>query len=299
VLSLTGISQLKMNIALVSYQNKKITQSHLEEDFQLSKFLESKGLFVKRAAWNDVQIDWKQFDVVLLKSPWDYHDHFDSFIRWLSDLNRAGIKVLNPFKTVLWNIDKHYLKQIADDGLPVIRSVFLEKGTVPDLAELLANFRCEKMIVKPCISASAKNTMLVTFDNVSSVQHAINGLLATESFLVQPFMEEILQGELSFMFFNGNFSHSTIKVPKTGDFRVQSEYGGTVQKIKTDNAIIQAAGKYVEMYGKGSLYARVDGIISNGIFVLMELELIEPYLFLNCHEPGFDNYYQGLLQLIA
>jgi len=288
---------MKMHIALVSYQNKKITQSHLEEDFQLSKFLETKGLIVKRAVWNDLQIDWKQFDVVILKSPWDYHDNFDSFILWLSDLDSAGIKVLNPLKTVLWNSDKHYLKQIADDGLPVITSVFLEKGIVPDLAALLDRSRCEKMIIKPCVSASAKNTMLLTFDNVSSVQHAMNGLLANESFLVQPFMEEILQGELSFMFFNGNFSHSTLKVPKTGDFRVQSEYGGTVQKLNTDIAHLQAAGKYVEKYGNGTLYARVDGIISNGTFVLMELELIEPYLFLNCHELGFDNYYQGLLQL--
>jgi glutathione synthase/RimK-type ligase-like ATP-grasp enzyme len=287
-----------MSIALVSYQSKKITQSHLEEDLLLSQFLETKGLVVKRAVWNDPQIDWKQFDVVILKSPWDYHDNFDSFILWLRDLDNAGIKVLNPYKTVLWNSDKHYLKQIADDGLPVIKSVFLEKGIVPDLAELLDQSRCEKMIIKPCVSASAKNTMLLTFDNVSSVQHTINGLLANESFLVQPFMEEILQGELSFMFFNGNFSHSTLKVPKTGDFRVQSEYGGTVQKINTDIAHLQAAGKYVEKYGKGTLYARVDGIISNGTFVLMELELIEPNLFLNCHELAFDNYYQGLLQLI-
>jgi len=287
-----------MNIALVSYQNKKLTQSHLEEDVQLSKFLETKGLIVQRPEWNDLQIDWKQFDVVILKSPWDYHDNFDSFILWLSELDKAGIKVLNPFTTVLWNSDKHYLKQIADDGLPVIKSIFLEKGIVPDLAELLDKSRCKKMIIKPCVSASAKNTMLLTFDTISSVQNAINGLLANESFLVQPFMEEILQGELSFMFFNGNFSHSTLKVPKTGDFRVQSEYGGTVQKINTDIAHLQAAGKYVEKYGKGTLYARVDGIISNGTFVLMELELIEPYLFLNCHEPGFDNYYQGLLQLL-
>ena len=287
-----------MNIALVSYQNKRSSQSHLEEDFQLSKFLETKGLIVKSAVWNDVQMDWKQFDVVILKSPWDYHDHFDPFIRWLGDLDKAGIKVLNPFKTVLWNSDKHYLKQIAGDGLPVIKSVFLEKGVAPDLAELLDTSRCKKMIIKPCVSASAKNTMLLTFDNMRSVQHAINGLLANESFLAQPFMEEILQGELSFMFFNGNFSHSTLKVPKAGDFRVQSEYGGTVQKINTDIAHLQAAGKYVEKYGKGTLYARVDGIISNGTFVLMELELIEPYLFLNCHDLGFDNYYQGLLQLI-
>ena len=289
---------MKMNVALVSYQSKKLAQSHLEEDFQLLKFLETKGLIVKRAVWNDLQIDWKQFDVVILKSPWDYHDNFDSFILWLSDLDTAGIKVLNPFKTVLWNSDKHYLKQIADDGLPVIKSVFLEKGSVPDLTELLDKSRCKQMIIKPCVSASAKNTMLLTFDNVSSVQNAINGLLANESFLVQPFMEEILQGELSFMFFNGNFSHSTLKVPKTGDFRVQSEYGGTVQKINTAIAHLRAAGKYVEKYGQGTLYARVDGIISNGTFVLMELELIEPYLFLNCHDLGFDNYYQGLLQLI-
>jgi glutathione synthase/RimK-type ligase-like ATP-grasp enzyme len=289
---------MKMNIALVSYQNKKLTQSHLEEDFQLSKFLENKGLIVKRAVWNDLQIDWKQFDVVILKSPWDYHDNFDSFILWLSDLDKDGIKILNPFKTILWNSDKHYLQQIADDGLPVIESVFLEKGIAPNLEELLDKSSYEKLIIKPCISASAKNTILLTFDNVSSIQNEINGLLANESFLVQPFMEEILQGELSFMFFNGGFSHSTLKVPKTGDFRVQSEYGGTAKKINADIVHLQAASKYVEKYGKGTLYARVDGIISNGTFVLMELELIEPYLFLNCHEHGFDNYYQGLLQLI-
>lgn len=287
-----------MNIALVSYQNKKSTQSHLEEDFQLSKFLETKGLIVTRAEWNDLQIDWKQFDVVILKSPWDYHDNFNSFILWISNLDKAGIKILNPFKTILWNSDKHYLQQIADDGLPVIESIFLQKGMTANLAGLLDKSLHKKLIIKPCISAGAKNTLLLTLDNVSSIQNDINGLLANESFLVQPFMEEILQGELSFIFFNGNFSHSILKLPKTGDFRVQSEHGGTVQKINAAIAHLQAASRYVEKYGKGTLYARVDGIISNGTFVLMELELIEPYLFLSYHEHGFDNYYQGLLQLI-
>jgi hypothetical protein len=80
------------------------TQSHLEEDLQLSKFLETKGLIVKRPAWNDLQIDWKQFDVVILESPWDYHDNFGSFILWLSELDTAGISVLNHFQVMARNV---------------------------------------------------------------------------------------------------------------------------------------------------------------------------------------------------
>lgn len=285
-----------MKIAYVSYHIQEIYTSLTEdEELTLLNFLLQKGLAIERVIWNDPMVKWENYQLAILKSPWDYTEHLTDFQQWLQHLESLGIKLLNPFDKVRWNMDKHYLQEIADSGLPVISSLYLEKGSTLDLQALLDSFKVNKLIIKPCVSAGARNTFILNKETFASQEELINTLLQQESFIVQPFMKEVFEGEWSFLFFNGKYSHCLLKVPKDGEFRVQHYYGGSVNVQQTTDKYIQEAQAYVSQFAKGCLYARVDGLIVNDQLHLMELELIEPYLFLNTQPESLENYYQALL----
>jgi glutathione synthase/RimK-type ligase-like ATP-grasp enzyme len=174
----------------------------------------------------------------------------------------------------------------------------LEKGSSLDIEQYFEEFKTKKIIIKPCISAGADNTFKIDFEKKNNFIPQINDLLKNESIIIQPFIEEIYQGEYSFIFFNSKFSHSLLKIPKKDDFRVQHFFGGTIKPIEPELIYIKQANKYVEMFAKGTLYARVDGIIKKDEFHLMELELIEPYLYLDTSIQAYENYYKALMELI-
>lgn len=285
-----------MKIAYISYYiQEKYTSTTEDEELTLLNFLLAKGLSVERVVWNDPSINWENYTVAILKSPWDYTEHIAEFQQWLNHLESLGIRLLNPFDKVRWNLDKHYLQEIADAGLAVINSLYLEKGCVLDLDHLLNTFNTDKLIIKPCVSAGARHTFILNRENFGDHQAQINNLLKEESFIAQPFMKEIFEGEWSFIFFNGTYSHCLLKVPQDGDFRVQHYYGGSINVQGTTEKHIMEAKAYVDRFATGCLYARVDGLIVKGKLNLMELELIEPYLFLNTQPQSSENYYQALL----
>ncbi|MFI5140378.1 MAG: RimK family alpha-L-glutamate ligase [Sphingobacteriales bacterium] len=285
-----------MKIAFISYKvpEKSSIEIIKDEDAELILFLSGKGIEVERLLWDNPEIDWSNYDLVVLKSPWGYHNHIERFEQWLDELTALNVKLLNPAATVKWNSDKHYLKDIAAAGLNVIPTIFLEKGGEPDLLPLFDQFKTKKIIIKPCVSAGAKNTITVTTGNFPQKRDEIKVLLSAESFMVQPFMEEIFEGEWSFLFFNGKYSHSVLKVPKEGDFRVQQTYGGSTNVVEPSPGQINEASAFVNKFATDTLYARVDGLVVDGKLMLMELELIEPYLFMGTNPGPFENYYNAL-----
>ncbi|WP_286915077.1 ATP-grasp domain-containing protein [Flavobacterium sp. UBA4197] len=295
------IKEDNMKIAYVCYeiQQRYITADVADEDTLLLHYLQEKGLDITREIWTDSKVNWADYKTVILKAPWDYHDKIREFTAWLDRLHNLGIQILNPYTVVKWNSDKHYLNDIAAAGLGVIPSLFIEKGEKPDFEMFFRHFNSDKIIFKPCISAGAKNTMVITPENCASIQKDGHALLAAEAFIAQPFMKEIqTEGEWSFLFFNGKYSHCIVKKPKSGDFRIQHYYGGTIHDEAIDKQYIETAQLYVDKFAKGCLYARVDGIIANGTFLLMELELIEPFLFLEKHPEGLALYYEALMALL-
>lgn len=289
-----------MKITIVGYQKiERLSQGVAnDEDTELIDFLRGKGLDVVPTIWNDETVDWSKFDVAIIKSPWDYHNHLNEFLDWLDTLEKLGVKVLNPVEVIKWNSDKHYLKDIADKGLPVIPSEYLEKNSTFN-NHFFEHFGAEKLVVKPCVSAGAQNTITVSKDNLEERSKEIERLLKDQDYMVQPFVKEIEHGEWSFLFFNGKYSHCSLKTPKKGDFRVQHYHGGSISYPVPDSLHIEQAGSYLKSLPQSTLYARVDGVLINDSFHLMELELIEPYLFLNGDHALQENYYQALLGLIS
>ena len=273
-----------MKIALVTYQDKGAysTINVNNEDDQIISFLTEKGLNISKEIWNDEKVKWEDYDLAILKSPWDYFDLIEDFYNWLNKIESLNIKLLNPVEIIRWNADKHYLHDIEKGDLKVTPSIFLTKGDQVKLAEYFDKFKTEKIIVKPVVSGGSKNTFKVTAANADEINEKLKSLVELEDFIIQPFLTEIEEtGEWSFLFFNGKFSHALLKKAATGDFRVQATFGGTVHPQNPSQDLIETAQQYVDQFAKRCLYARVDGAIVNNEFILMELELIEPFLFLD------------------
>lgn len=290
-----------MNIALVTYLDKGAYDSTTveSEDDKLLNFLKEKGLNIKKVIWNDQQINWENYSLAILKSPWDYFDLIEDFYIWLDQLEAKKVKLLNPIEVVRWNANKQYLQEIEAAGLKITPSFFVENKESVNLEHFFEKFNTSKLIVKPCVSGGAKNTFKVNEDNVTEVNQKLNLLIQDEDFIIQPFLPEILEsGEWSFIFFNGVYSHSLIKQAKPGDFRVQPAHGGSVHPQKPTEELIAKAQQYVKLFAKDCLYARVDGTFVNGEFLLMELELIEPFLFLNTEPENYERYYKALEELM-
>jgi len=290
-----------MKIALVTYLDKGAYDSATveNEDDKLLNFLKEKGLNIEKVIWNDQQVAWEDYSLAILKSPWDYFDLIEEFYSWLDHLEAKKVKLLNPIEVVRWNADKQYLQEIEAAGLKITPSSFAQNKESVNLEHFFEKFYTNKLIVKPCVSGGAKNTFKVTLDNVKEINQKLNLLIQDEDFIIQPFLPEILEkGEWSFIFFNGTYSHSLIKQAKPGDFRVQPAHGGSVHPQKPGEELIATAQQYVTLFAKDCLYARVDGTFVNGEFLLMELELIEPFLFLNTDPQNYERYYKALGELM-
>jgi glutathione synthase/RimK-type ligase-like ATP-grasp enzyme len=288
---------MSITIALITFQDNGVyhNPATINEDDLLINFLQSKGMQLKKEIWNDASVIWENYDLVIIKSPWDYFNLISEFYDWLNLLAEKKVKVLNPLSVIKWNADKHYLHDIAGAGLSVTPSVFAEKGAKINLSKYFTDFRTEKIIVKPVVSGGSKNTFKVTQANVEEVNSQLDILLQEEGFIIQPFLENIeTDGEWSFIFFGGKISHSLLKKAKPGDFRVQSTFGGSVHPQKPSKELLAQVQAYVDQFAKDCLYSRVDGAIVNDQFILMELELIEPFLFLETSEKSLENYYKAL-----
>jgi glutathione synthase/RimK-type ligase-like ATP-grasp enzyme len=245
--------------------------------------------------WSAPEVDWSSFTHVLIKSTWDYFDFYPEFLVWLDKLEALGVQVLNEVPTLRWNSSKTYLMEIESQGFPCIAGKVLPKGSRLALDPLYTELSADTLVVKPLVSGGAKNTLKLARGAGEGLEKKIGDLLQEEDFLVQPYIEEIVKvGEYSLIFFNEKFSHAVLKTPAAADFRVQHYYGGTIQTLIPSDAMLSSAQALVDRFAKNTLYARVDGVEIDGVFHLMELELIEPYLFLGLSDQAIPNYKAAL-----
>jgi glutathione synthase/RimK-type ligase-like ATP-grasp enzyme len=188
------------------------------------------------------------------------------------------------------------LQDLEQQKIRIPQTVWLKKGTSVDLSDLLKQHQWSKAVIKPAVSATAHNTFLASAEEAKDHQLKFNALLQENDFLVQCFVPEVQSaGEWSLIFFNKNFSHGILKKPKEKDFRVQNDFGGSVHIEEVPHYAIEQAEKILNLVSEPLLYTRVDGIISNNEFVLMELELIEPVLFLEHHPRAAAAFVNAIL----
>lgn len=253
---------------------------------------------VKVEVWNDPSVNWSDYNYLIFRTVWDYYNFPTAFAAWLDELEKQGIMTLNPLSIVKRNQHKFYLRDLQNAGIDIIPTVFIPKNTGLNLSFLKEN-NWPKGVIKPAISAGSYATTLFSIEETAKIEADYADIAAESDLLVQPFMPEIQTvGEISILFFNGQFSHSVLKKPKDNDFRVQSQFGGQYEMYQPDASVLETAARIVETFSKTSderlLYARVDGVLRDGKLLLMELELIEPDLYFSHFPEGKINFFNAL-----
>jgi glutathione synthase/RimK-type ligase-like ATP-grasp enzyme len=237
------------------------------------------GADVTPVVWSDA-FDASAFDLVLPLVAWGYHKHFERWMAVLDRLEEQGARVRNPIPLLRWNSDKTYLAELYERGIPVVPTEVAEALDQDSLATIRAHFGCAELVVKPPVSASAYLTFRIR--EGEAIPAAVRG----RRMMVQPWLESITTtGEWSLLFFNGRLSHALSKVPVAGDFRVQPEHGGIVERCDPPPGAEPVALAALAAAPAPALYARVDLVMGNcGTLQVIELELIEPALWLD-QEP--------------
>ncbi|HEY7779995.1 MAG TPA: hypothetical protein VIC85_07270 [Ktedonobacterales bacterium] len=243
-----------------------------------------RGVAVRPAVWDDPTVRWEDFDAVILRSTWDYHRKFDAFLAWLARLETLHVPLWNPAPLVRWNADKRYLRDLRDAGVAIVPTVWLDQHAPTTLAEVLAGEGWSEAVIKPRVSASAYQTWRATRASAAGHESRFREALGRSGLLVQPFMHGIVrEGEWSLIFVGGAYSHAVLKRPRPGDFRVEViEANGTIPP----RWLVDQAAAAVAVAPTRPLYARVDGVVDGDRLRLMELELIEPWLFLASDPRG-------------
>jgi glutathione synthase/RimK-type ligase-like ATP-grasp enzyme len=271
-----------------------------DDDKALIAEFSKQGALAKPLIWS--QDEGEDFDLILVRSPWDYYLRQVEFGLWLAGRAQSGTRFLNDVRLIRWNIHKFYLQELAQAGLAVIDTVFARQGEAEEAIADATARSWARWIVKPAISANAHETRVLKVPlSDENLSWAFN-LIARGDALIQPFVREIeTRGELSIVAIGGNVSHVYLKKPRAGDFRVQPEFGGTFEQVPIEPWHRKWAEQYLT-YAKlksGSAepiaYARVDllpaalgaGLPQLGLpqWCLSELELFEPALHLNL-APG-------------
>jgi len=257
------------------------------DDIPLASALSAAGHDVKAAAWDDPAVDWGQLDSVIIRSTWNYHLHPEAFLAWLRRLESHQLRIANPVDILEWNMDKAYLGHLRERDVPLPSTLFLDAGDTPCLDSIFQATGWRRAVIKPCIAACAHNTWVSQPATAAADAAKLHELLGSGRYLIQEFMEEVeTDGEYSLIFFGQQYSHAVKKTARKGDFRVQEQYGGQSRPTRPEPSIIRQATAILDKAVPFStsprlLYARVDGVMHKGIFTLMELELVEPSLFIN------------------
>jgi glutathione synthase/RimK-type ligase-like ATP-grasp enzyme len=255
--------------------------------------LAAAGCVVDPIAWTQVT-DVSGYDLVMPLVAWGYHL---DYARWLALLDRAEAEhwpLVNPPTLLRWNGDKAYLAELAERGVSTVPTLAVEACCDADLEEARRRFGSEWLVIKPPVSASASGThRLGANDDVPAASRG-------EPMIVQPLIEEIARtGEYSLMLFDGEYSHAVVKRPKSGDFRVQPHLGGLTLPSQAPPGAVELAKQALAAAPAKATYARVDIVPDDdGRLLIMELELIEPALFLD-HAPDGGSAFTGSVLKLA
>lgn len=257
--------------------------------------LETRGWRVEMVPWRR-DADWGRFAAVVIRSPWDYQQAPEAFLATLARIEGAGARLLNPLSIVRWNLDKVYLLELADRGVPVIPTRHGPRLVAGDIERLARELGTRELIVKPTVGAGAKGVfrLAAPFDD-EQAQAALRHYAAAP-YLAQAFLPAIVtEGEVSVFYFGGRYSHAILKTPKAGDFRVQPQYGSTITAIEPDGGMRRAVEATLQSVPADLLYARVDlARLPDGSWGLMELEVVEPNLYFEMHAQAPRNFADAL-----
>jgi glutathione synthase/RimK-type ligase-like ATP-grasp enzyme len=258
------------------------TAAHLpsgsEDDQVLIHAMRAAGIDPVSVIWDEPQ-RWNDFDVVILRSIWDYHLKYPRFLAWLDELDRAGVPVHNCTQLVRWNADKKYMLELEQKGVRITPSRLCTAADQISLADVAASTRWRSLVIKPTVASTGYETWLCDAPVSDEAERQFAEQKQRMNVLVQEYAPGVQHGEVSLVFLNGRYSHAVLKRAAGTEFRVHIEHGGTVESVYPTSAHIEWAESVVAASPYPWTYARVDMVTDASGPLLMELELLDPELF--------------------
>ncbi|MAK59721.1 MAG: hypothetical protein CMK09_01960 [Ponticaulis sp.] len=288
------IAYLSSPSLLLEASSDPVGQAEFELQFNcLSSALATSDIGLIPLAWNDPSTFWGDYAAVLIGTTWDYWEKPELFLQVLQRIEAENVTLFNSCQQVIWNSRKTYLKDLQSAGIPTIPTLWLDHPTTDGLEEAFERWKTDRIVVKRQIGAGSMGQLLLSRgDTLPDYPH---------SAMVQPFVESIQAvGEYSFLFFDGDFSHALLKRPKAGDYRVQGHYGGWETRYSPDKSELTLARSVLDPLGEMPLYARVDLVRApDDTLWLIELELIEPYLYPEQTDGLGERFASALLRRLS
>lgn len=261
--------------------------------------LAARGIEVESIPWNRPGVDWKRYALVVIRSTWDYQHHGDAFLAKLNAIERVT-RLHNSAAIARWNMRKTYLKQLAADGVATVPTIWRDGLVRGGLLTLFDELGSNEAVIKPVMSGNAEGAWRLDRQRAKDLAGVIDAYFHRRPLMMQAFEPAIVEeGEFSLIYFNGAFSHAILKVPKAGDFRVQEEHGADILTIAPEPALRDAGDAAMAAVGEQLLYGRADLVRHGDEFRVMELELVEPALYLRTDPAAPDRFANAVAALLA
>ena len=260
-------------------------------DMKVAPHLEKLGWQVEEISWHDASQNYDEFNVVVVRSTWDYQQHEQAFIECLQSIDNSKAILENSLSTMQWNISKTYLRTLNQEGVPIIPTIWCDQLSTSDLEDAFSKLNSQEIVIKPYVSANSDFTYRLDAPSLKAQSAKIFEEYSNKSAMIQPFIKSVIeQGEYSLFYFDGQFSHAISKHPKAGDFRVQEEHGGELKLVTPTRAQFHLAQKTLSVLPDQPLYARIDIVDLGSQLAIIEVELIEPSLYFNMDEDAAERF---------
>jgi len=268
------------------------------DDIHLIEALKAGGHDVTNSVWNNEKIDWSQFDLCVLRSPWDYYKHLKKFLAWAERVS-AQTRLVNPLATITENCRKDYLLELEKRGLPIVPTfIFSDRSLAAQKSREL--LKQGPIVLKPTVSGGSYLTYCL--QDETGLADALSNLENHGKILLQPFLRSVAEeGEVSLMYFRVKghwaFSHAVLKRAAQGDFRVQADFGGKEELYEPSAPVLELAARILETLNPNDLYIRIDLVNWRTQPLIGELELIEPALFFSYSKEAAGLFAKALLSI--
>ncbi len=258
-------------------------------------FLGASGWSVEAVPWRRSDVDWNAFDLVVIRSTWDYHRDPVGFMGVLQEVASSDARLANPLPVVKWNLRKTYLFDLDCWGVRTVPTVWRPGFLEGDLDYLFRDLNTEELVVKPVVGASGEDALRVPARDAAA-RAEVEKIYHRREALIQPFIPSVLEeGEVSLFYLDRAFSHAVRKVPARGEFRSQEERGGRVSPFRPEASLVSSAGQMLDRLDSPPLYARVDVVRDrSGAWAVNELELVEPSLYLRMDAGAPERFARAL-----
>lgn len=285
-----------MSKKLAILVSKKYSKEYHQDDVLLKEAMEAAGVETDIINWDNEHYDFSKVDGAIIRSCWDYDQRVEEFLETIEKISKMTT-LINPYSTIKNNSDKSYLKVFSNKGIPIVETYFLTK--IYELPSLLNRVKSDTIIIKPSVSASGRNTYRLSKSELG-IKDIVCDILKHSTVLIQPFYDSVqTAGEKSTVVINDEVVFTMNKKPKEGGYLVHTHLGGTYtpdEVSKKDESFIKDVIKHLP---DKTAYVRIDYLFNeNNEPRLLELELIEPNLYLNNNPRGLKLLSDYILQTI-